>query len=77
LVAEVVKERLREQYRTLDPVGLLAEIRAAQEELGHHIDRRAGGALQNADHGVDCCALSAPPGRVCMEPDPDAWSHGV
>ena len=37
-----VKKRLREQYRTLDPVALLAEIRAAQEELGNRVDRRAG-----------------------------------
>src|SRR6516164_2008781 len=42
IVAEVVKERLREQYRTLDPVALLAEIRATQEELGNRVDRRAG-----------------------------------
>jgi hypothetical protein len=40
MVAETVKERLREQYRTLDPVALLAEIRAAQEELGNRVDRR-------------------------------------
>ncbi|MES5487195.1 hypothetical protein QMZ05_30965 [Bradyrhizobium sp. INPA03-11B] len=39
-----VKKRLREQYRTLDPVALLAEIRAIQEELGNRIDRRAGDA---------------------------------
>jgi hypothetical protein len=37
---------LREQYRTLDPVALLTEIRAAQEELGNRIDRRAGCALR-------------------------------
>src|ERR1700726_1096385 len=37
-----VKQRLREQYRTLDPVALLAEIRAVQEELGNRVDRRAG-----------------------------------
>jgi len=29
-VAAAVKKRLREQYRTLDPVALFAEIRAAQ-----------------------------------------------
>src|SRR5437762_1616317 len=32
--------RSRAQYRTLDPVVLLSEIRAAQEELGRRIDRR-------------------------------------
>lgn len=46
MVPEAVKKRLREQYRMLDPVALLAEIRAAQEELGNRIDRRAGGALR-------------------------------
>jgi hypothetical protein len=40
-VAPAVKQQLREQYRTLDPVVLLAEIRGAQEELGNRIDRRA------------------------------------
>jgi len=51
MVAEAVKERLRAQYRTLDPVVLLAEIRSAQEELGNRIDRRAGGALREAVAG--------------------------
>src|SRR3954454_24801606 len=46
MVPEAVKKRLREQYRMLDPVALLAEIRAALEELGNRIDRRAGGALR-------------------------------
>src|SRR6266446_2922907 len=39
-VGKAVKRRLREIYRTLDPVVLLSEIRAAQEELGRRIDRR-------------------------------------
>ncbi len=51
IVTEAVKKRLREQYRTLDPVALLAEIRAAQEELGNRIDRRAGGALRETAAG--------------------------
>jgi hypothetical protein len=51
MVSEAVKKRLREQYRTLDPVVLLAEIRAAQEELGNRIDRRAGGALRETATG--------------------------
>src|ERR1700716_3369580 len=41
-VAAAVKTRLRDQYRTLDPVALLAEIRALQEQLGNRVDRRAG-----------------------------------
>src|ERR1700752_789686 len=32
-VTAAVKKRLRDQYRSLDPVALLAEIRATQEEL--------------------------------------------
>jgi hypothetical protein len=51
MVAEAVKERLRAQYRMLDPVALLAEIRSAQEELGNRVDRRSGGALREATVG--------------------------
>ena len=41
-VSKAVKKRLREFYRTLDPVALLAEVRAAQAELGTRVDARAG-----------------------------------
>jgi hypothetical protein len=41
-VSRVVKVRLRDMHRTLDPVALLAEMRAAQAELGDRIDRRPG-----------------------------------
>jgi hypothetical protein len=41
-VTRAVKVRLREMHRTLDPVALLAEMRAAQAELGERIDRRPG-----------------------------------
>ncbi|MCK1326597.1 hypothetical protein IVA94_38655 [Bradyrhizobium sp. 156] len=37
-----LKRRLRELYRTLDPVALLAEMRAAQTELGTRVGARAG-----------------------------------
>src|SRR6478736_8092363 len=55
-VTAAVKRRLRDQYRSLDPVGLLATIRATQEELGNRVDRRAGQArgLQRA------CTSTAP-----------------
>ncbi|WP_456651407.1 hypothetical protein [Bradyrhizobium sp. LM2.3] len=43
-VSAAVKKRLRDQYRSLDPVALLAEIRATQDELGDRVDRRAGQA---------------------------------
>jgi Integrase core domain len=47
-VTAAVKKRLRDQYRSLDPVALLAEIRATQEELGNRVDRRAARGLQRA-----------------------------
>lgn len=47
-VAKAVKQRLRALYRTLDPVALLAEMRAAQAELGTRVDRRAGKATASA-----------------------------
>ncbi|WLB18899.1 integrase catalytic domain-containing protein [Bradyrhizobium japonicum] len=55
-VTAAVKRRLRDQYRLLDPVALLAEIRATQDELGNRVDRRAGQArgLQRA------CTSTAP-----------------
>ncbi|MET4201735.1 hypothetical protein [Bradyrhizobium sp. LA6.12] len=43
-VTAAVKKRLRDQYRSLDPVALLAEIRATQDELGNDVDHRAGQA---------------------------------
>ena len=41
-VSKAIKTRLRAIYRTLDPVALLAEMRAAQDALGTRIDARAG-----------------------------------
>ncbi len=41
-VTAAVKKRLRDQYRSLDPVALLSEIRATQDELGNRVDRRPG-----------------------------------
>lgn len=71
MVAEAVKERLRAQYRTLDPVALLAEIRAAQEELGNRIDRRTGGALQeNAARKSDMVVHSS-------TAEPAAFARGL
>ena len=66
-----MKQQLREQYRTLDPVVLLAEIRAAQEELGNRIDRRAGHA-----HGEqrDGKATTAPQPVQSSAPDAIAFA---
>lgn len=55
-VTAAVKKRLRDQYRSLDPVVLLAEIRATQDELGNRVDRRAGQA-----RGLQPAHTSAPP----------------
>src|ERR1700746_146612 len=52
-VPEAVKRQLREQYRTLDPVALLAELPRAPGELGSRIDRRAGGALRDNARGEE------------------------
>src|SRR5260370_613801 len=46
-VAAAVKKRLPEQHRTLDPVALLAEIRAAQEELGNRVDHPGAAARRH------------------------------
>jgi hypothetical protein len=43
-VTRAVKTRLRNMHRALDPVALLAEMRAAQTELGERIDCRPGKA---------------------------------
>ena len=39
-LSKAIKRRLRETYRSLDPVALLAEIRAVQDELGERIGKR-------------------------------------
>src|SRR5262245_32617884 len=39
-LCKAIKRRLRETYRGLDPVALLAEIRAAQDMLGERIGKR-------------------------------------
>src|SRR3984893_1830422 len=48
-LSNAIKRRLRETYRSLDPVALLAEIRAAQDELGERIARRGLAAAADAD----------------------------
>ena len=55
-VTAAVKKRLRDQYHSLDPVVLLAEIRATQDELGNRVDRRAGQARD-----LHCASTSTAP----------------
>jgi hypothetical protein len=51
------------QYRALDPVALLTEMGAVQEELGNRVDRRAG---STALRPVQSSA-----------PDPDAFAKAL
>jgi hypothetical protein len=44
-VVKAIKQRLRSFNRTLDPVPLLAEMRAVQAVFGTPVDRRAGKLL--------------------------------
>jgi hypothetical protein len=55
-VTAAVKKRLRDQYRSLNPIALLAEIRATQEELGNRVDRRA----RQARGQQPACTSTAP-----------------
>jgi hypothetical protein len=60
-VTTAVKKRLRDQYRSLDPIALLAEIRATQEELGNRVDRRAGQA-----YGLQRASTSTAPATAAI-----------
>ena len=51
-LSKAIKRRLRETYRGLDPIALLAEIRVAQDELGERIGKR-GLALAAASFPAD------------------------
>ena len=63
-VSAAVKLRLRDRYRALDPVALLAEIRATQEELGNRVDRRAKDATpQRVTRSSFMPEVQTPPNR--------------
>ncbi|TYO63017.1 transposase family protein [Bradyrhizobium hipponense] len=67
---EAFKRRLREIYRTLDPVALLAQMRDAQNELGKRVDQRAGKpAMTVAPVQSDLAAFARELG--------DGWKQGV
>jgi hypothetical protein len=59
-VGKAIKQRLRALYRTLDPVALLAEIRAAQDRLGTRLDRRAGKGSQDGAAASQTTPSAAP-----------------
>jgi hypothetical protein len=74
-VGKAVKRRLREMRRTLDPVTLLAEMRAAQMELGKRLDRRAGkiAALLPAQSSApDAAAFAKALGKTVEAGEPRA-----
>jgi hypothetical protein len=56
-LSKAIKRRLRSTYRNLDPVALLAEIRACQEELGDRIGKR-GLAAATGSAPADALALA-------------------
>ncbi len=63
-LSKAVKTRLREVYRTLDPVALLAEMRAAQMELGARVGSRSNKSA----------AIACPPSAA---PDASAFAKGL
>ncbi|MGY3560289.1 hypothetical protein ACVWXP_007630 [Bradyrhizobium sp. USDA 4463] len=66
---EAFKGRLREIYRTLDPVALLAQMRDAQNELGKRVDQRAGKPAMTVAQGhSDLAAFARELG--------DGWKQG-
>ena len=68
-LTKAVKTRLRELYRTLDPVALLAEMRAAQAELGTRVDCRAGkiaAAACTPAPAVDAAAFAKGLGKAVL-----------
>jgi len=67
-----VKQRLREQYRALDPVTLLAEIRAAQEELRNRVDRKNTTLQPRKSSAQDAVAFAKALGTTVNAGDPRA-----
>ena len=65
-LGKAVKKRLRELYRTLDPVALLAEMRDAQKELGTRVEARASrtGKAGAIAAGKVVAAARCPPSPV-------------
>ena len=68
-LSQAIKRRLRQTYRGLDPVALLAEMRAAQEELGERIGKRGLAAATGASAAdplvfARSLGLAAPAGEV-------------
>ncbi len=75
-VGKAVKQRLREIYRTLDPVALLAEVRAAQTELGTRVDRRGtsdgAAAVRTPSPAPDAAKFAKGLGKTIQAGEPRA-----
>jgi len=77
---KAIKRRLREMHRTLDPVGLLAEMRAAQEELGTRIDRRGSKSvapLPAPPSAPDAAAFAKALGKTAEAGEPRATHRRI
>lgn len=78
---KAVKRRLRELYRTLDPVALLSEMRAAQVELGDRVDRRGkrnrGEAACEQPQALDAAAFAKGLGRHADDGEPRATHRRI
>jgi len=66
-ISSVAKAKLAQLLATADPVVLLTEIRAAQEELGRRVDQRGMGTLSGepieSSGGPDVAPLAARSGE--------------
>lgn len=80
-VGKAVKRRLRELYRTLDPVALLSDMRAAQAELGDRIDRRGkrnrGSIVCEQPPVPDAAAFAKALGRQSDKGEPRATHRRI
>jgi hypothetical protein len=78
-VGKAVKQRLRAIYRTLDPVALLAEVRAAQTELGTRVDRRgtSDGAAAARTPSSDAATFAKGLGKTIEAGEPRATHRRI
>jgi hypothetical protein len=77
---KAIKRRLREMHRTLDPVGLLAQMRVAQEELGTRIDRRGSKSvapLPAPPSAPDAAAFAKALGKTAEAGEPRATHRRI
>ena len=63
-LSAAIKRRLRETYRGLDPVALLAEVRSCQTELGDRIGKRGLAAAAPATPPADPLTFASALGKA-------------